>query len=208
MGIKWAVLFSAVCISTTLNAATLSADSGIELMAFDGKEITDQAMEQGLLSKISEGEHQVVYRYYSTLRDGSSNRLLSVTPNVSLVSFKQDDNLTISLPRFTTYAQAKAYFRRNDKWSLVDAQGNKQVLTYEALPGQGFMPYGDIEKPLAAYNLAKSNQYAPQGASKMVQDEVMMGGNDMSLLNTFKLLYNNASPQQRDAIRAWLATQK
>jgi uncharacterized protein len=204
MGIKWAVLFSALCVSTTLNAATLSADGGIELMALDGKEINDQTV----LSQIPEGKHQVVYRYYSTLRDGSSNRLLSVTPNVSLISFKQDDHLTISLPRFMTYAQAKAYFRRSDEWSLVDAQGNKHVLAYEVLPGQGFMPYSDIEKPLAAYNLAKGNKYAPQGASKMVQDEVMMGGNDMSLLNTFKLLYNNASPQQRDAIRAWLATQK
>ncbi len=204
---KWLLAVGTVLLSSVVPAASLDSDGSIELMAFDGKEIIKQDLEDKL-HNISAGEHQVVYRFYSSLRDGSSNRILSVKPQVSLINFTPDDQLRITLPRFSAYSQAQAYFRRNGKWMLEDAQGNQKELSYEELPGQGFMPYSDIEKPLAAYNLSKGNRYAPQAASKVLADEVVSGGNDLSLLNTFKLLYGNATPQQKKQIRDWLATQE
>ena len=194
-------------VSVAVQSATLSVDSDIELMAFDGKEVTKSDFDQGKLVNITAGSHQIVYRFNADLRDGSMNRLLTTTPNVSLIIFKADDELSIALPRLTTYSQAQSYFRRDPVWTLKSEDGSEQELTYEALPGQGFMPYSDIEKPLAAYNLGKGNQYAPDAASKVLTDEVVLGGNDLSLLNTFKLLYGNATAEQRDQIKTWLAEQ-
>jgi uncharacterized protein YccT (UPF0319 family) len=204
---RWLLVAGGLLASFALQAATLDADSSIELMALDGKAITKQDLAQGKLVDISAGEHQVVYRFNTSLRDGSSNRMMSVTPNVSMINFKADDELTITLPRFSAYAQAQAYFRRGAEWKLEDAQGNERELNYEELPGQGFMPYSDIEKPLAVYNMGKANQYAPQGAAKVLADEVVLGGNDLALLNTFKLMYGNATAEQKKQIRDWLATQ-
>jgi uncharacterized protein YccT (UPF0319 family) len=196
-----------LCASLTVYAATLAVDSRVELMAFDGKEVTKQDLAQGKMINIAPGSHQVVYRFNASLRDGSSNRLLTIAPNVSLIDFKAEDDLYITLPKFNAYTQAQAYFRRDAQWSLEDSKGNQTNLSYEVLPGQGFMPFADIEKPLAAYNLALGNQYSEVGAAKVLTDEVMFGGNDLSLLNTFKLLYNNATPDQRQQIKTWLNSQ-
>lgn len=204
---RWLVAIGGLLVCGAIQAATLGADSRIELMAFDGKEIKKQDLVKGKLENISAGQHQLVYRFYSSMKEGSSTRVLSTTPNVSLIDFKVDDKLSITLPRFSAYAQAQAYFRRGAEWKLEDAQGNERKLSYEELPGQGFMPYSDIEKPLAVYNMGKANQYAPQGAAKVLADEVVLGGNDLALLNTFKLMYGNATAEQKKQIRDWLATQ-
>ncbi|MHA2937959.1 YccT family protein [Vibrio sp. RC27] len=205
---RFLVLGISLLSSLVVEAATLTVDSTIELMAIDGKKITKSELVKGTLSDISAGEHQLVYRFNASLRDGSMNRLYSTTPNVSLIQFNADDQLSIVLPRLRSYSQAKAYFKRDPQWTLVNQKGDEYQLEYDALPGQGFMPYSDIEKPLAAYNLAQGNQYAQDGATKVVTDEVMQGGNDLSLLNTFKLLYNNATEEQRDQIKQWLAEQE
>jgi uncharacterized protein YccT (UPF0319 family) len=193
--------------SVAIQAASLGADSRVELMAFDGKALTDLDFEQGKLVNITAGSHQVVYRFKASLRDGSSSRILTVTPNVSLIDFNHDDEYYITLPKLNAYTQAQAYFRRDAQWTLQDNKGKTQNLSYDVLPGQGFMPFSDIEKPLAAYNLALGNQYSAVGAAKVLTDEVVLGGNDLSLLNTFKLLYNNATPVQRDELKAWIASQ-
>lgn len=205
--IKLLISVIGVCASVTAYAATLAADSRVELMALDGKEITKQDLEQGKLLNISPGSHQVVYRFNASLRDGSSNRLLTTAPNVSLIDFNADDDFYITLPKLNAYTQAQAYFRRDAQWFLEDNKGNQTHLSYDVLPGQGFMPFADIEKPLAAYNLAQGNQYSEVGVAKVLTDEVVLGGNDLSLLNTFKLLYNNATPEQRQQIRTWLDSQ-
>ncbi|MGX9415797.1 YccT family protein [Vibrio sp. WJH972] len=205
---RFLVLGISLLSSLVVEAATLTVDSTIELMAIDGKKITKSELVKGTLSDISAGEHQLVYRFRASLRDGSMNRLYSTTPNVSFIQFNADDQLSIVLPRLRSYSQANAYFKRDPLWTLVNQKGDEYQLEYDALPGQGFMPYADIEKPLAAYNLAQGNQYAQDGATKVVTDEVMQGGNDLSLLNTFKLLYNNATEEQRDQIKQWLAEQE
>jgi uncharacterized protein YccT (UPF0319 family) len=203
-------LFAATCCllgALTAHAAELNMGWSIELMALDGKGVTDEQIDHEHFKGLTAGEHQIVFRYVNSLRDGQTSSLLKTSPYVTTIKTGQDDIWTFVVPKFNTYSQAQAYFRRTKdvRWSLVNQHGQEQVLNYEKLPGAGFMPFSDIEKPLAAYNLGKENRFAPKAAKRILIDETLVDTDNLSLINMVKLLYVNASEKQKQQIKAWIA---
>ena len=202
---KVAITLLAVLVSANVLAGDLKLVAGLDLMALDGKAFDGDPLRGSEVHSL-EGVHQVVFRYEASLKQGSITKLKQSTPVVAEIDFDKHSNYEITVPRMRSLSQADAYFRRNEPWkALVD--GKEVTLETEKLPGQGFMPYANIEKPLAAYNLGKKNQWAPEGVTKLVATQLVDQGNNGETLATFKLLYQNATDEQKAQIKQWINAQ-
>ena len=199
------------CISANVFAATVSSDTGIEILALDGQEIESGRYVEKVLD-VSEGKHQLVWRYYGYVRDGGKTAIYSTAPYIATVKLTSDESIKILAPKLSTRSQAKAYFRRDVDWQVQYQDGTVKSLNYESLIGNGLMPFTDIEKAVAYHNQKQGNEFAPQPETQsatpaIASQKLHVQKADDTLVQTIQLLYNNATAAQKQKIKAWIAQQ-
>ncbi|WED20606.1 DUF2057 domain-containing protein [Vibrio sp. JC009] len=104
---------------------------------------------------LPKGDNQLVIRYEQELKKGSGTKKLVTKPLVIVVEVgDSSDEMAITHKRFREYHAANAAFANNKAdWSLI-INGEKQAISPVILPGNpGMLPYRDIEKAVANFNL-------------------------------------------------------
>ncbi len=200
-------------LATYTNAASLTSDKGLQILAVDGKEVDSVKFEEDRIVDLAEGKHQIVWRYYNEVRDGSQRNIFSTPPFIAPLTVNNDDNVELVAPDLVTMSQARAYFRRSVDWQVKYEDGKVESLDYQNLTGEGLMPFADIEKAVAAYNTKQGNEFAPApmvpayAAPSIAQQKIHTNPADDSLVQTVQMLYQNASEEQKKRIRMWIAAQ-
>ncbi len=198
--------------STQSYAATISSQSDVEILALDGVEVNDENFANPDMLEVQAGRHQVVFRYYGDVRKGQRDVIYSTAPDVFTIDLKQDDSIKILAPHLNSYTQAEGYFRRGADWKVQDQHGDVKSVDYEALTGNGIMPFNDIERAVARHNAEQGNEFAPAQqvavtTPNIAAQKITPPKGDDTLIQTIQLLYNNASPAQKQKIKAWVAEQ-
>ncbi|QMV14089.1 YccT family protein [Vibrio spartinae] len=193
-------------------AATISSQSDVEILALDGVEVNDENFANPEMLEVPAGHHQVVFRYYGDVRKGQRDVIYSTAPDVFAIDLKQDDSIKILAPHLNSYTQAESYFRRGAEWQIQDQHGDVKSVRYEALTGHGIMPFNNIEGAVARHNAEQGNEFAPQvqqsvATPNIAAQKITPPKGDDTLIQTIQLLYNNASPAQKQKIKAWVAGQ-
>lgn len=199
-------------LTTYTNAAQLTSDKGLEILAVDGQEVEKVKFQEERVVDLSEGKHQIVWRYYNEVRDGNQRTIFSTTPFVAPLSVKSDDNIELVAPDLFTMSQARAYFRRSVDWQVKYSDGKTESLDYQKLTGEGLMPFANIENAVAEFNKKQGNEFAPVQAApvyapSIAQQKIHTNPADDSLVQTVQMLYQNASEEQKKRIRMWIAAQ-
>ncbi|MCE0492830.1 YccT family protein [Vibrio salinus] len=211
MKLKTAVVssFIGILFSLGAHAATVTAVDGLQLLAIDGNEIEQSTFNEVKSVDVNGGTHQVVFRYYKSLRKGGINQIFSTQPYIFSIDLKDNDQLKILVPKLSAYSQARAYFHRKVDWKVSLNSGDAQSVDAVKLAGQGIMPFADIEKVVADYNTKQGNEFAPvqQAAPSIANQKIHTNPADDSLVQTVQMLYQNASAEQKKRIRMWIAAQ-
>jgi uncharacterized protein len=184
-------------------AAQLGSDLNVELMAIDGNELKKKDFDSERNIELPAGTHQVVYRYVESLRDGSQNALFTSSPYISTIEFAADDKMSVVGPKFANYNRAKGYFFKGPDWKVRSANGTETSMAFDKLTGTGFMPFADIEKVVNSYNKEQNNQFAVS-----TEQEVLADVENGKLISTVQYLYENASAEERQALKEWMLKQK
>ncbi|MDW6003710.1 DUF2057 family protein [Vibrio mangrovi] len=199
-------------LSTHSYAAMISSQSDVEILALDGLKVNRENVDGQKSLKVQEGRHQVVIRYYGDVRKGQRDVVYSTAPDVFTIDVKPNDSIKILAPHLTSYTQAQAYFRRGAEWKVQYQDGTVKSVDYEPLTGNGIMPFNDIERAVAIHNAEQGNEFAPQvqqyvSTPKIASQKINVKKDDDTLIQTIQLLYNNASPAQKQKIKAWIVGQ-
>ncbi|WNJ96080.1 DUF2057 domain-containing protein [Vibrio ruber] len=133
----------------TTFAAELTLPGSVELLALDG-----QKVDHTNTLKLSEGQHQLVFRYEESLRFGTRNKKYQSTPLIVSIPFAESAQMTLSHSRFRDYSAAESAFENGTvSWQLADQQARLTDLEPVELPGNpGFLPYQNIEAAIQRYN--------------------------------------------------------
>jgi uncharacterized protein YccT (UPF0319 family) len=211
MKVIGAVLFALVAISPMSQAAELELPYSLDVLAVNGKKVTDKSA----LGDLPVGKQQIVIRYTDTLKDGSKEKLLSSKAYVLDLDIKQaTDSFSLSHKKFRTYRAASVAFDTgNIGWSLK-RNGNTLPVQLEILEGSGFMPYVNIEKTVRAYNQKKGIILTSTGTMDITDAVVSVdkktGKAEISgdPVTQLKLWYTKASKDEQKAFRRWLIDQE
>lgn len=180
--------------SALLQAGSLHVDKTIELLAVDGKVLKSLNTTP---RDLKSGEHQVVFRYKSRLRDGSSETEFKTLPYLMTFSTLANDEVQILAPDLFTKSQAELYFQNRNVWRVQFNNGSIKTLAYEPLTEQD-VPKEAIQKLLDQFNEAQQNEFV----RTEIEDEK---SND--LLKSIQLLYLQANQEQRQEIKDWIIKQ-
>mgnify|MGYP000651620603 CR=1 FL=1 len=172
-------------------------------MAIDGNELNEKGFDDGRNVQVPAGTHQIVYRYVESLRNGSQNALFTSPPYISTIVLAADDKTSLVGPKFTNYNRAKGYFFKGPDWKVRDQRGVETSVEFDKLVGTGFMPFADIEKVIKNYNKEQNNQFAVT-----TEQEVLADVENGKLISTVQYLYQNASEDERQALKEWILQQK
>ncbi|MEI8633915.1 DUF2057 family protein [Vibrio sp. PP-XX7] len=111
-------VFSALVLAASLQAATISSDESVEILAVDGQVIKTGHDVHDKHIHVNAGQHQIVVRYYGHVKKEGKSTIYSTPPYIFSVNLKSNDEISVLVPRFSTYAQAQAYFRRGPDWKI------------------------------------------------------------------------------------------
>ena len=189
--------------------ADLTVPGTVDILALNGKKI------EGMQTlSLSEGRNQLVIRYTQVLRQGSKQKRYQSKPYVTVIDVvNSDDEMEITHRYFSRYDNAKVAFATNRAdWSLTVNEVTKP-LAVDELPGKpGFLPYRDIEKLVAQYNINHGPEVkAEQGISLNTDSPELQTAKAASsgeFIKEIKQWYKNASDAERKAMLTWMIEQQ
>lgn len=184
---KFLILFVSLILPPLCNAAILTGDNGVEILALDGQKIkssffTSKAVE------VSEGDHQVVVRFANSF---GKSEILESKPNIFTLNIQGDTEITVE--NINNESQAEHAIRKGFTWIVNNSEQTQKIVASDTLLGEGYLPYKNIEKLITAYN-------QEQGISMRSSTVAAGQGSSEQLI----CLYNSASKEERKAFRIWL----
>ena len=192
----WKLLCSGflfVASSLTL-AGSLDVDKAIELLAVDGQVLKSLNTTP---RDLKSGDHQVVFRYKSRLRDGNAEMEFKTLPYLMTFSTLANDEVQILAPDLFTKSQAELYFSNPNVWRVQFNNGVIKTLNYQPLSEEQ-VPKEAIQSLLDQYNEAQENEFVRKPIEEPAKNE---------LLRSIQLLYLQANEEQRQAIKEWVIKQ-
>lgn len=199
---KSVVLFVSLIIPSLCNAATLSGNNGVEILAVDGQKIKS-AFFSSKAPELSQGDHQIVVRYANSFRESD---IVESKPHIFTVNIQGDTEITVK--NIHNQSQAENAIRKGLTW-IVEQNGQTQKISgSDPLSGEGYLPYRDIEKLISAYNQEKGIAVA-SSAVAATSGKSDNASHNISQASSAQLiqLYNSASKEERKTFRIWLLEQ-
>ena len=209
---NWVMALGLMALPVAVQAGELAVGDDIELLVVDGKKVQTSFWSETDSVNLPAGKHQVVVRFDGELKDGSKSRIYTTRPYLFELDVPEQD-VEITLPRFSTMSQAKAHFQRGPQWTLNSADGTFQALEYVELHGNGLGAYSDMEGLVAEYNrqqgITFEEGYAVDLEATVVevteQGKVNITGEALAQL---KLWYTKADAKEKAAFAEWVKTQQ
>lgn len=132
----------------------LMMNSDVELLFVDGQKATSQqleAIEAGQALKLSDGSHQLVFRYSYMFEEDAS--VETIESEIAIAEFEAHSRqLELILPQYQDATQAELS-RNNWNWTLVDNASRKPVkVKKDTLKYNGFQVGRDLEREIKDYN--------------------------------------------------------
>jgi uncharacterized protein YccT (UPF0319 family) len=192
---KMSALLLTLAMIPTGFALDLEGINGVEIIAIDGKKVKTNFFSEGQMD-LKPGEHQIVVSYSVHF---NNKRLTESKPAIFTVDLQQDTK--ISVDKFSSHYQATKQMEKGLTWQVISNGKQYQVNNSDTLYGEGFMPYGDMEKLIEKYNqqhniaLVKPKAAANTGNIADLQQ------------NSLSSLYQQASKEDKKAFRLWLLEQ-
>lgn len=195
---KSIVIFLMVLMSSTVQAAQLSAERGFKVHTINGQVIEDSAKSPYALHS---GENQIVFSYSGNLSTGTSSELLDTKPYILTIDADKNSAIEIELIS-RKHKRVASAIEKDAPWFVVYDQ-DKEVETFklDLLPSKkGFFPYADIPGLVVAYN--KENKiYFSEG--KLVDYDQLEKATNSKFIK-LQSLYLEASPEERKQFRKWI----
>ncbi|GHA48262.1 DUF2057 family protein [Photobacterium aphoticum] len=209
---NWVMALGLMALPVAVQAGELAVGDGIELLVVDGKKVQTSFWSETASVNLPAGKHQVVVRFDGELKDGAKSRIYTTRPYLFELDVPEQD-AEITLPRFSTMSQAKAYFQRGPEWTLTFADGTTRTLEAVELHGKGLAAYSDMEALVADYNrqqgITFEEGYAVDLEATVVevteQGKVNITGEALVQL---KLWYTKADAKEKAAFAEWVKTQQ
>lgn len=143
---KIALSLTALTLSTTTFAGTLTYTDNINVLAFDGKKVNKNS----ILNVSENQQHQLVVEVSSLYQSGSDKHFFESQPIV--ISFSgSPDNVQITPPNLQTEFQIDK-FKKSPTFEIKTASGKHLTYQQDYLKGEGFMPNANIVDNLTNYN--------------------------------------------------------
>lgn len=209
------LLFTLAILGTTcVQAAQLTTDYTIDVLAINGKLVSNEQKIDDTHFQLPDGDVQLVIQADGLFKDGKNSEYFSSKPYVT--TFDASKNAVLEMPVHTKKLnQVENAFSKNKtpQWRLHDEDGNTISYTTELLPGKkGFLPYGDLEAVIATYNSQHGIIFEGDNAKDLeeltvnVDDKgkVSVNGDNLTQL---KLWYTKASKEEKKAFRHWMLDQ-
>ncbi|MGX2969778.1 curli polymerization inhibitor CsgI-related protein [Ursidibacter sp. B-7004-1] len=183
---KIAFTLSALFISATTLAGTVSSSSNINFLAFDGQKVKKSTK----LEVNDSNQHQVVVEVSSIYHSGSDSSFFESQPIVITFAGSTED-IKITAPDLRTDSNV-AEFKKMPKFSVKTASGKELEYKHDYLKGEGFMPNANIVENLSNYNSSdnvaslKSLAVTPMAAmmptsnGKAAKGKVMVQGENIA----------------------------
>ncbi|KAE9538273.1 DUF2057 domain-containing protein [Ursidibacter maritimus] len=143
---KIAFTLSALFISATALAGTVSSSSNINFLAFDGQKVKKSTK----LEVNDSNQHQVVVEVSSIYHSGSDSSFFESQPIVITFAGSNED-IKITTPDLRTDSNV-AEFKKSPKFSVKTASGKDVEYKHDYLKAEGFMPNANIIENLSNYN--------------------------------------------------------
>ncbi|MEC8482823.1 MAG: DUF2057 family protein [Pseudomonadota bacterium] len=192
--LKWLVSTGLLCSSFLLHAGSLHVDKAIELLAVDGKVLKSLNTTP---RDLKSGDHQLVFRYKSRLRDGSGEVEFKTLPYLMTFSTLASDEVQILAPDLFTKSQAELYFENRNMWRVQFNKGAIKTIKYQPLSEED-VPKEAIQSLLDQYNKAQENEFVQSKVEDPTKNE---------LLKSIQLLYLQGNEEQRQQIKEWVIKQ-
>ncbi|MGF1687658.1 DUF2057 domain-containing protein [Photobacterium japonica] len=208
---NWVMALGLMALPVAGQAGELAVGDGISLLVVDGKKVQSSFWSETESVNLPAGKHQVVVRFDGELKDGSKSRIYTTRPYLFELDVPEQ-NVEITLPRFSTLSQAKAHFQRGPEWTMSLADGASHALEYVELQGKGLAAYSDMEALVGEYNrqqgITFEEGYAVDLEATVVevteQGKVNITGEALAQL---KLWYTKADNAEKAAFAEWVKTQ-
>lgn len=211
---KKLLLALAVFGATSVQAATLTTDYEISVVAVNGQLITKEQKIDDTHIQLPDGNTQLIVEVDGLFKDGKDSEFFSSKPYV--ITFDSSQDAVLEMPKYVkSYKKVKSTFsgKTVPQWRLSSASGTEIAYTTELLPGKkGFLPYGDLEAVIASYNSSQGIIFEDNNAKDLEEltvsvDEkgkVDVKGDNLTQL---KLWYTKASKKEKKAFRHWMLDQ-
>lgn len=193
-----------LCVSLIMpplcNAATLTADNGVQILALDGQKV-ESSFFSSKAPEVAQGDHQVVVRYSNSFRESD---IVESKPHIFTLNITGDTLITLKEMR--NQSQAENALRKGLTWIVEDNGQTQEIVGSDTLSGEGYLPYRDIEKLISAYNQEKGISIASSAVPAVTAENISNNTNQTSAGQLMKL-YHSASKEEKKAFRIWLLEQ-
>lgn len=184
------------------HAATLSGNNGVEILAVDAQKIKQNFFGSEPIN-LADGKHQIVVKYANNFKNGET---VESKPHIFDLDIAGDTE--ISIKRFPNQYLAEKEIKKGLTWIINNAGKTTKIEKSTILQAEGYFPYRDIEKLIAAYN-KKNGIDQPASATEMPLSTTAktVTATTAASAEQLKQIYQAATKEQRKAFRLWLLEQ-
>ncbi|MDA0147272.1 YccT family protein [Vibrio sp. LaRot3] len=206
---KKLLLAALVGCSFNAAAADISFESGIDVLALNGKSVQNADS-----IELPAGENQIVIEYSKALKSGSSKKTYTSKPYVVSIHVANElDSYKLGIETYRTYELAKVKFDAGNVEWQVSNNGSPTEYDLELLPGvPGLLPYANIEEAIRLYNKNNGIVLTSSGAMNINEAAVSVAKDGKitvtgDAVTQLKLWYTKASKEERKEFRRWMIDQ-
>lgn len=195
-----------IAISGVASAATLKANSGIEIAVLNGEKI------QSKTAHLQPGDNQLVLEFGTRLQKGARREYLSTAPYIAVIRSNGQQDIEVSAIS-QQYEKIKSLSDNNQPMFVFTSQGKTIQSKQLVLPAPaGAFPYQNVLAVITAYN-KKNGLVFESGKIRELKKEVEQASGKKSVTGEtenvlqLKLWYSRASNAERSQFNQWILQQ-
>lgn len=195
-----------IAISGFASAATLKANSGIEIAVLNGEKVASKT------AQLQPGDNQLVLEFGTRLQKGAQREYLSTAPYVVVIRSDGQQEIEVSAISHQ-YEKIKSLSDNNQPMFVFTSQGKEIQSKQFVLPAPaGAFPYQNVLAVITAYN-KKNGLVFESGKIRELKKEVEQASGNKSVTGEtenvlqLKLWYSRASNAERSQFNQWILQQ-
>jgi len=189
-------------------ALKLEAVNGIEVLAINGNKVKTSFFASENRYELEPGYHQIVVWYSKDFDDGEETA--RSFPLIFALDLQEDTQ--ISVTNYKSLDKAERAIKKGLTFNIISASKQYKVTDAPLLTKNGFSVFSNVETLIITYN--RKHNIVIAGAKGIDAPSTIVGlttgtsgKNSTSILNQIAL-YQQSTPEQQKAFRAWLAEQE
>ncbi|MCL9782332.1 DUF2057 domain-containing protein [Vibrio sp. S4M6] len=204
---KFFLGFFLLAFAGLVSAATLNANTGIEITVLNGEKVRTKSIE------LQPGDNQIVLEFGSRLQKGAQKEYLSFYPYLAVINSKGYQTVDVSLVS-NQYSKVKRLTDDKKPVYVFTSNGKTVPSKQLVLPApEGAFPYRDVLALVTAYNKKNGLVYESGKIRELKQELEQANGGKSAKGETenilqLKLWYSRANPQERAQFEQWVKQQQ